>query len=225
MPDVKNPEEAIVELGELQGAIDRYKPAVLENFPKTSMATMTRKEAYARRALKAMELREQGKSYEVIASTLSVSNATAFQMVQRALSRFQQEAAEDVKKMEVKRLDRMLDALWDRAMAGDDKAVERILQIMDKRAKYLGLYAPIEVKHGIEKTPQELIMEAQRLGIEVPPHVLQLLGERIGDEVSEKLNGGMRVVDIAIEDPSDYDDIPEDFDENTTFGEDVVDNQ
>ena len=34
--------------------------------------------------------------------------------------------------------------MWDKAMGGDGWAVDRVLAIMDQRARYIGLYAPLQ---------------------------------------------------------------------------------
>jgi len=48
--------------------------------------------------------------------------------------------------LELLRLDELLNALWDTAIAGDLKAVDRVLKVMERRAKLLGLDAPFEIK-------------------------------------------------------------------------------
>jgi len=52
------------------------------------------------------------------------------------------EPAEQVRKAELGRLDRLLMAHWPAAVDGDAKATQTVLQIMDRRARYLGLDAP-----------------------------------------------------------------------------------
>jgi hypothetical protein len=66
----------------------------------------------------------------------------AYKDVKRSLEAIKQDISEDaaaVRTMELERLDSLLLALWPRAIAGDYKAVDRVLKIMERRARYLGL--------------------------------------------------------------------------------------
>jgi hypothetical protein len=55
-----------------------------------------------------------------------------------------QEPAEELRTMEVARLDQMLLGLWPKAIKGDTWAVDRVLKIMERRAALLGLDAPVK---------------------------------------------------------------------------------
>ena len=50
-----------------------------------------------------------------------------------------------MRELELRRLDKLLDAQWDKALNGDLGAVQAVLRIMDRRATYLGLDAPVKV--------------------------------------------------------------------------------
>ena len=54
------------------------------------------------------------------------------------------EAYERYTAEELPKLDALEQALWGKAMEGSGWAVERILQVMDHRARLIGLYAPIQ---------------------------------------------------------------------------------
>lgn len=88
---------------------------------------------------RALELRRQGLNYHDIARELNIDTRTAYRIVQEALTRWIAEPAEDVRLLELQRLDALLAALWDKAIAGDLAAVDRVLRIMERRAKLLGL--------------------------------------------------------------------------------------
>jgi hypothetical protein len=47
-----------------------------------------------------------------------------------------------VRELELTRLDAMLLPLWRRVQAGEEKAIDRALRIMERRARLLGLDAP-----------------------------------------------------------------------------------
>ena len=70
---------------------------------------------------------------------------SAHRAVKRALERLNGEIGEsvtDVRRMELERLDAMLGALWPKAERGNLTAVDRVLHIMERRAKLLGLDTP-----------------------------------------------------------------------------------
>ncbi len=99
----------------------------------------------------ALDLRRAGHGYQSIADRLGVSVSTAHGYVSDAMaeSRAQIEAdAAEIKAEEISRLDGMLCGLWDLATSGDVQAVDRVLRIMERRSKLLGLDAPVRVGHG-----------------------------------------------------------------------------
>jgi hypothetical protein len=55
------------------------------------------------------------------------------------------EPAEQARNLDLKRLDAMTLALWSQARQGNQGAVDRLLRIMERRAKLLGLDAPTKV--------------------------------------------------------------------------------
>ena len=60
----------------------------------------------------------------------------------KALKEITREAAEDVRTMELERLDRMFGVHYLNAQAGDVDAVGAAMRIMDRRAKLLGIDLP-----------------------------------------------------------------------------------
>jgi hypothetical protein len=57
------------------------------------------------------------------------------------------EGAEEVLNLELQRLDTMLLAVWPKAASGDSGAIDRVLKLMDRRARYLGLDTPQRLEH------------------------------------------------------------------------------
>jgi hypothetical protein len=94
---------------------------------------------------RAVELRTSGRTYDQIATECGVSHSAAYKAVStyleqtRALTR---EAAEDVRRLELDRLDRVLAVVGPMAEGGDLQAVDRLLRIQERRASLLGLDAP-----------------------------------------------------------------------------------
>lgn len=95
------------------------------------------------RARKALELRKAGAQYVDIATALGYADHSgARRAVERALARLTAEPAAELRQIEVLRLDRMLQALWEQAVKGNQGAIDRVLKIAERRAKLLGLDAP-----------------------------------------------------------------------------------
>ena len=98
--------------------------------------------------VQALELRKKGHSYPAIAAQLGCSTATAFQMVMRVLAAYEDDIKEQiprVRQLELERLDGMLTKLQPKIDMGDDRAVNTALNLMARRAKFMGLDAPTEV--------------------------------------------------------------------------------
>lgn len=92
----------------------------------------------------ALELRAVGKSFPAIAVELGYRGpAGAYKAVMSALRRTLQEPADEVRKLELDRLDELMTFLWPEARLANYKAIDGILGIMGRRAKLLGLDAPL----------------------------------------------------------------------------------
>lgn len=102
--------------------------------PKRLGIAEQRREAFA--------LRKAGHDYNYIAAKIGKSRKTACQYVLDELARLAHEVAEDaddVRQIEVQRLDDMFNVAFVKAIKGDLKAMEQVVKIMDRRAKFLGL--------------------------------------------------------------------------------------
>lgn len=93
----------------------------------------------ADRMATALTHRSAGKSYRAIGVEMGLNPGDAFRLVQDAIRETFREPAEDVLTLELDRLDMLLTAILPGAMKGDERAVLRVLNIMDRRARYLGL--------------------------------------------------------------------------------------
>jgi len=108
---------------------------------RTSQRRLTARE----RERRGLALRLEGKTYQQIARELGMSEAGAYKAVLRALTRLNEkiaEQADEVRRLELERLDRLLLGLWPQAARGNQGAVDRVLRIMERRARLLGLDAP-----------------------------------------------------------------------------------
>jgi hypothetical protein len=91
-----------------------------------------------------LELRRSGETWERIAAVTGYANASGAQKAYaRVVARVQREPVEEIRDLELDRLDRIMRAYWKPAIVDLDKrAAELVLKIMDRRAKLLGLDAP-----------------------------------------------------------------------------------
>jgi hypothetical protein len=106
------------------------------------MRSLTEQVRAHERHLRALELRKAGVTYETIAGQLGYANASgARKAVASALKATLREPAEELRTLELARLDAMALALWCRVQDGDEKAIDRVLRIMERRARLLGLDA------------------------------------------------------------------------------------
>jgi hypothetical protein len=111
------------------------------------------------RQLRALTLRKGGASYDEIAAELGYSNrGGAYKAVSSALRETLREPADDVRALELDRLDHMMSAVWPAALCGDIAAQQQVLRLMERRAKYLGLDAParVDIEARIRTVAEEL---------------------------------------------------------------------
>jgi len=96
--------------------------------------------------LKALELRKAGVSYQRIAETLGYKDASgAWRAVKSALKKTLQEPAAELRTLEIERLDAMLSAIWASVKQGQYGAIDRAIKIMERKAKLLGMDAPVKI--------------------------------------------------------------------------------
>jgi hypothetical protein len=104
----------------------------------------------AERRTQAIQLRLAGLDFETIAKRLGYSSRqAAAKDLQRALARnieMERSAADELRHVELMRLDRLQGAFWARALGGDLKAAEFCLRVVTERRKLLGLDAPAQVE-------------------------------------------------------------------------------
>ena len=96
----------------------------------------------------AISLRREGQSFAQIGQALGITKQSAHNLVKTALDRLADETREVTaqwRALEADRLDCLQVAAWDKAIEGDLPAVDRVLKIMERRAKLLALDQPIKV--------------------------------------------------------------------------------
>lgn len=113
-----------------------------------------------------VELRRAGATFDDIARTVGYANpSVAWQAYQRAMKRTLTDAGtEEIRQLELDRLDKMQTAIWNKVMAGDTAAIHTALKILDRRARYLGLDAPMKSEVKVDVATRDAIdAEMERL--------------------------------------------------------------
>lgn len=96
--------------------------------------------AESARDRQAAALRIAGATYQQIADRLGYANPSgAFKAAERGLDDDTDEQIDQIKRLELRRLDELLLGLWQAARGGNVDATDRVLKIMDRRARLLGL--------------------------------------------------------------------------------------
>ena len=121
------------------------------------------------REVAALELRRAGCTYDVIARRLGYRNRSgAWHAVRAGLTATLAEPADELRGLELERLDRMQVAIWDKAITGNLRTVDRVLKIMKRRSALLGLDAPRQVAVSVGVTVQQMAEKmAARYGLDV----------------------------------------------------------
>lgn len=117
--------------------------------------------------VEALELRLKGMSYKQIGEELDCAIGTAYNAVSRGLKELNslaKEKAEEVRQLELSRIDSVLDSVIKRAKKGNDKAIASMVKLMDRRAKYLGLDSPVQTED-IAERERVILQLAERLNI------------------------------------------------------------
>jgi transcriptional regulator len=111
---------------------------------------------------RALHLRRGGLTFEEIGADLGCDEKRARRLCSDAMEDAREQvatAAKELRAVEVSRLDAMLNSVWDAAMRGNLNVIDRIIKIMERRAKLLGLDV---VERTTEFSAEEIAMEAQR---------------------------------------------------------------
>jgi len=93
-----------------------------------------------RKRIKCLEMRMQGHTFEQIAKKVGYADkGAAYKAWQTGMAEAIRVPASEALELELQRLDALLHALWSAASKGDTQATDRVIKIMERRAKLLGL--------------------------------------------------------------------------------------
>ncbi len=115
-----------------------------QNVPKRAPAQLERH-------IQALELRKRGKSYVAIGRELGMSTSCACRLVKRtfaAMKGKRDELIDDVTRLELQRLDAIVEALWPNR--ADPQVANALIRVTETRAKLLALFAP--ERHLVQNT-------------------------------------------------------------------------
>lgn len=113
---------------------------LLGDKPRRTSATVKRA-ARATRKQEALTMRLAGVSTRTIAARLNVHPSTVYAWVKDAIAAIPQEQADELRALELERLDTLFAAVWRDALAGDTRSVDAALRVMQRRAALLNLDA------------------------------------------------------------------------------------
>jgi hypothetical protein len=106
----------------------------------------------------------EGKTFDVIADEAGYnSKQAAYDAVKRALDAVTREPAEELIKLDLERLDVLWGIQFLNAQGGDVQAMAACMKIMERRAKLLGLDAPVK-----QDVKQELTTKSGVLMVPAP---------------------------------------------------------
>jgi hypothetical protein len=77
--------------------------------------------------------------------------------------------AEDVKQMQLARLDKMLTAIWKQVTSGNLQSIDRALKLEERRARLLGLDAPAKADLTSDGKVIEFVIKPASIPDGLPP--------------------------------------------------------
>jgi gas vesicle protein len=155
-------------------------------------------EAYEK-MIKAVELRKKGYSHFEIAHELNCTIGRVTQHITNYLSKLDEdckETAKEVLRMEMERLDGLLKITYERVMNDEANAaqlcqgIDRIIAVMNRRAKLLGLDAPQRVAPTTPEGDKPYQFSVQEMTDEQLENIVRgFIGETGSERVVEQEEG------------------------------------
>lgn len=163
---------------------------------KSTPSARTRRTDASARAAEALELRLSGLGYAEIAERLGYSDKSgAWRAVEGELREIRREKATEAVDIDITRLDKVLNAVWQKALDGDPVAIDRVLKVLDRRAKYFDLDGRADSTSAELRAAQQLAFAEvlERLA-EIKHRMDGRLAIAIGEEIA-RLSQGLPVRD------------------------------
>ncbi|QMV84084.1 hypothetical protein HW450_06715 [Corynebacterium hindlerae] len=97
-------------------------------------------EEKAERNKKILKCRRLGMSNQEIGDKFNLDQSTVFRIVQKHLRDIPKEEADELRQLELERLDIATRGIMPKVLKGDAQAVNALVKVADHRAKLVGLY-------------------------------------------------------------------------------------
>lgn len=129
--------------------INRLSNPELPRFRKTrGSKTSTAKLDARGRMLRALQLRLAGFNYDEISKHLGYAGRQqSYKAVKTILDETLKEPADELRQLETAKIDALINVLWIDCLLGDLKAMDRIVRLLERKSKLLGLDAPVKVEN------------------------------------------------------------------------------
>lgn len=131
-------------------------------------ARTTASDIESRRRKVASALLAGADSFSAIADQLGVNVSTISRDVKAIEAEWREAAVQDIsaaKGRDLKRTDRLIGAMWTKALNGNERAAKMVLDLMQHRAKLLGLNAPAKLEHtGENGAPLTIVIREREDG-------------------------------------------------------------
>lgn len=105
-------------------------------------------------ALQVLSLIQQGKTLRSIGAELGMSHVTAIRYRELALATIAPPIVEDARKEMIEQMDAIIEGSMALAASGDKDAVANIMKATERKAKLLGLDAPVRVEAQVAEVTQ-----------------------------------------------------------------------
>lgn len=136
-----------------------------------------------------LQLRKAGLTFEQIAacSKKIKTRSAAWKACERALVKLIQEPAEDLRKIELARLDEVMMSIWPLCLMKNLAAIDRFLKIQERRSRLLGLDIPVKQEHELTGPGGAPLQLAPAVLVYLPANGRD--DEKVGDNGSGNGNG------------------------------------
>lgn len=125
------------------------------------------------RRRRAMEMRLAGASLQAIADALGMSVSSVHETIQVGLRESLQPASDELREMELQRLDVLWKSLQKGVKAGEADSVRAAVRVMEQRARLLGLYSSSRgdtpPPAGAAGSPLSLVVDTMLVNVNAPP--------------------------------------------------------
>lgn len=131
----------------------------------------------AQKRAEILELRKAGMTFPAIAKAMGYKDHSGVvKAYQKAMHETLAQPANEIRELEVARLDQMWQTWYPKAVGGNAGALDRCLRIMERRARLLGLDAPTQMRLMVDdQTAREIEELSRQLGVNDPTQtVLEL---------------------------------------------------